>query len=90
MFTPAAHYWLTVGLAGGKVRAGAEVVPDQLARHLATWQIVGRDLPRVLRDLSVAQSATFVNAAGLTVRVWVEVPAHVFRFEEVPDENSPI
>lgn len=42
---------------------------------------------RIVHQLTVAQSATFVNAEGVTVRVSAEPKEHTFRFEEVKDED---
>lgn len=86
VFTLHVHYYLTVEQIGTQVRAGTEVLPGLLKQHLAPWGVVDRDLPGIVHELSVTQSATFVNLDGLTVRVTSDPRDHTFRFEEVPDE----
>jgi hypothetical protein len=43
---------------------------------------------RIAGDLSVAQTALFVNDEGVTVRVTSDPRDHTFRFEEVPDADE--
>jgi hypothetical protein len=85
VFTLAVHYWLHLVERDGQVLAGVEVVPGSLPGLLGPWLVVERDLPRIAWELSVAQSATFVNAEGVTVRVRADAREHGFGVEEVPD-----
>jgi len=88
LFTVPVHYWLSVVEVEGSVHAGTEVLPGTLKQHLGSWGILDRDLPHVVHELSVAQSATFINGEGLTVRVQADPRDHTFRFEEVSDEEE--
>src|SRR5262249_18388871 len=88
VFTIPVHYWLHLVERGDQVLAGVEVVPGSLPRLLGPWPVVGRDLPRIVWELSVAQSATFVNAEGVTVRVRADAKEHGFGVEEVQDDGE--
>ncbi len=88
VFTVAVNYWLNLVELDGKVHAGREVCPSDLSAHLGRWLVVERDLPGIVHQLTIAQSVTFVNAEGVTVRVSAEPKEHIFRYEEVKDEDS--
>ena len=62
--------------------------PSNMRQTLAPWLVLESDLPRVIHELTLAQSATFVNAEGVTVRVSADPKEHSFRFEEVKDEDE--
>lgn len=85
ILTLAVHYWLSVEHKGNQVVVGSGVTPATLPRHLATWKVLERDLQRIVLDLNLSQTATFVNLDGLTVRVRMDPRDHHFEFAEVPD-----
>jgi hypothetical protein len=87
VFSVAVNYWLHLVERDGQVHAGLEVCPSNMRQTLGPWQVVERDLPEIVHQLTLAQSATFVNADGVTVRVTADPKEHVFRFEEVKDED---
>lgn len=87
VFTAAVNYWLHVVQQDGKIDAGLEVCPSNVRQTLGPWKALERDLPGIVHQLTLAQSATFINADGVTVRVTADPVEHSFRFEEVPDEE---
>jgi hypothetical protein len=88
VFTIAVNYWLHLVERSGQVLAGLEVCPSNMRQLLAPWLALERDLPDITRQLTLAQSATFANAEGVTVRVTADPTEHGFRFEEVRDEDE--
>lgn len=88
VFTVAVNYWLHLVEQNGQVLAGLEVCPSQMRQHLGPWLVLDRDLPDILRQLTVGQAATFVNAEGVSVRVTADPREHSFRFEELADEDQ--
>ncbi len=88
VFTVAMHYWLNVLHIEGKVHAGIEPVAGSLRNLLGTWRVIEEDLPRILHDLSVAQTAEFETADGITVRVRTNPLDHTFRCEEVREGDG--
>jgi hypothetical protein len=87
VFTTAVNYWLHLIQQEGKVLAGLEVCPSNMRQLLGPWLALERDLPEIVRQLTLAQSATFINAEGVTVRITADPKDHTFRFEEVKDED---
>lgn len=87
LFTVAVNYWLHLVERNGQVLAGLEVCPSNMRQTLAPWLALEQDLPDVVRQLTVAQHATFVNAEGVTVRVTADPKEHVFQIAEVEDEE---
>jgi hypothetical protein len=49
---------------------------------------VRKNRSSIIHQLTLAQSATFVNAEGVTVRVTADPKEHGFRFEEVKDGDE--
>jgi hypothetical protein len=88
VFTVAVNYWMHLVEMGEQVHAGLEVCPSSMRQTLAPWLVLESDLPRIIHELTLAQSATFVNADGVTVRVSAHPKEHSFRFEEVKDEDD--
>jgi hypothetical protein len=87
VFSVAVNYWLDLAEVDGQVHAGLEVCPSNMRRTLGPWLAVDRDIPGIVHQLTLAQSATFVNADGVTVRVTADPREHSFRFEEVEDDE---
>lgn len=91
LFTTAVTYWLHLKLirgAPGKAAAGTEAHPSDMPKHLRTWGIKEKELPSVLHELSVKQSAIFESKSGLKVRVFAEPRDKVVRFEEAKDDGE--
>jgi len=87
VFTVVVNYWLHLVERNGQVLAGLEVCPSNMWQALAPWLVLDRDLPRIVHELTLGQSATFINAEGVTVRVMADPKEHSFRIEEVQDEE---
>lgn len=85
ILTLAVHYWLSVEHKESKVVVGSGVLPATLPQHLATWKVLERDLQRIVLDLNLSQTATFINLDGLTVQVRMDPRDRRFEFAEVPD-----
>lgn len=85
ILTQAVHYWLSVEHRGKQVVVGSGVVPATLPRHLATWKVLERDVQRIILDLNLSQTATFINLDGLTVQVRMDPRDRHFEFAEIPD-----
>ena len=88
VFTIAVNYWLHLVEQNESVLSGLEVCPSNMRQLLAPWHALERDLPDIAQQLTLAQSATFVNAEGVTVRVTADPKEHSFRFEEVNDGDE--
>lgn len=87
VLTLAVHYWLSVEHKGTQVVLGSGVVPATLPRHLASWKVLDRDLQRIVLDLNLSQTSTFINLDGLTVQVRMDPRDRHFEFTEVPDSD---
>ena len=88
IFTAAVNYWLNLVEEGGRVLVGREVCPSNLLHTLGPWKVIEEDFPQIVHELTLAQSATFVNADGVTVMVRVDPKQHAFAFEEVKDDDA--
>lgn len=89
LFTVPVSYWLHLKVHPSKKRramAGVLAQPSEMRKHLTSWSILEEDLPGVLHQLSISQSAVFINRQGLSVRVSAEPKDKIVRFEEVKDE----
>lgn len=86
LFTVAVNFWLSLVEQGTKVLVGLEVCPSNMRQVLGPWKVLEEDLPEIVHQLTLAQSATFVNADGVMIRVRAEPKEHAFGFEEVRDE----
>lgn len=90
VFTVPVTYWLHLKedkKKKNRAMAGVLAFPSEMWKHLRTWKISEQDLPGVLHQLSISQSAVFTNREGLDVRVSAEPREKVVRFGEVKDED---
>jgi hypothetical protein len=88
VFTLAVNYWLHLVEQGGNVIAELGVCPSNMRQCLGPWLALERDMPDIVRQLTLSQSATFVNAEGVTVRITADPKERSFRFEEVEDDDN--
>lgn len=88
VFTVAVNYWLNLVERGSQLLVGLEVCPSNMRQVLGPWKAFDDELPKIVHRLTLAQSATFVNADGVTVRVRADPIQHGFGFEEVKDEDG--
>ena len=86
LFTIAVNYWLNLIERNGKALAGVMVHPSEIRRRLKTWLVDEADLPGIVHQLSLSQSATFVNAANQSVRVSTNPKEHSISFDELKDD----
>ena len=88
VFTLASHYYLHLEDHGEYVHVGLELVPASIPQLLAPWGVEHDELPDIVWELNVKQSATFVNTQGRTIRVRANALEHGFGVEEVSDEDE--
>lgn len=88
VFTVAVNYWMNLVEESGRVLVGLEVCPSNMRQLLSPWRALERDLPEIVHQFTLAQSAAFVNADGVSVRVRADPVAHAFGFEEAGDGDQ--
>ena len=84
VFTVAANYWLILEEREGQILALRDVVVSDLPQNLLDLGIARTELPDLLHQLTLAQSATITNEVGVTVKVRA-IPKER-RFESGKDE----
>ena len=85
IFTVPVNYWLKLVEQDGEIEVGVADSNSDLPDALRRWGIDKYQLPVTLRQLTLAQNATFVNAKGLTVMVRAVPKENRFEYEKLED-----
>lgn len=86
VFTVPMNYWLRLAEQGGEIAVGRGESESDLPHALRRRKIAEDELPEVLHQLTIAQSATFVNTDGVKMVVRVVPSLRRFEYEKAEDE----
>jgi hypothetical protein len=89
LFTSYVNYWLDLVDGGGVLVVGLGPYVNDFPKAIDSWGGRRRDLPALAHQLTLAQHATFTDAAGKRVRVTADPTRRTVRFDEVREHEEP-